>query len=499
MKQWNRKHSEWCKSRKVAFSVMLISAIGLPVISCTKQGPGETAHDPIRPYYENSFYWEYNNKPILLLGGSQEDNLFNHPDLNPDGLEGHLDILIENGGNYLRNTMSSRNPGNRYPFRQLDNGLFDLDDWDEEYWSRFEEFLEMTYERDIIVQLEFWDPWDMYMSEGEGMTDFRDGNTGWESHPFNPGNNMNYDSEESGLLTIIDFFPSAEPTSHTLFHTVPEMDNNRVVLPYQQRFIDKVLSYTLQYPHLLYCMNNETGEDVKWGDYWIQYIREKAEEAGVDIYTTDMRRNEEINGTDHRYIHDRPEIYTFVEISQNNGQSITGQRHYDAIIELRSYLMDRPRPMNNNKIYGGADGWGGPEEGQQKFWRNIFAGSASARFHRPPAGLGLNDLAISHIKSMRMVMEEINLFHSNPANQLLSGKEDNEAFLLAKPGTSYAAYFPQGGSVHLDLSDVEGEFRLRWLDIVQNEWREEEAISGGNTIPLETPAGGHHVALILLK
>jgi hypothetical protein len=28
-----------------------------------------------------------------LLSGTDQDNLFNHPDLAPDGLESHLDLL----------------------------------------------------------------------------------------------------------------------------------------------------------------------------------------------------------------------------------------------------------------------------------------------------------------------------------------------------------------------------------------------------------------------
>jgi hypothetical protein len=48
----------------------------------------------------------------------------------------------------------------------------------------------------------------------------------------------------------------------------PLLDNNELVLRYQQAFVDKLLSYSLAYPHVLYCMNNETGERVEWGDYW---------------------------------------------------------------------------------------------------------------------------------------------------------------------------------------------------------------------------------------
>ncbi len=42
--------------------------------------------DRIQPYPQNPFYWQYKGKPVLLLGGSVEDNLFQIPDL-----EAHLD------------------------------------------------------------------------------------------------------------------------------------------------------------------------------------------------------------------------------------------------------------------------------------------------------------------------------------------------------------------------------------------------------------------------
>lgn len=451
---------------------------------------------PIQPYPENPFYWQYQEEPLLLLGGSAEDNLFNHPGLEPDGLEAHLDDLVANGGNYLRNTMSSRNPGNLFPYRADEDGVYDLSDWNEEYWERFERYLEMTHEKGIIVQLELWDPWDLYRSEGIGVTDFRMGNTGWESHPFNPLNNRNYTAEESGLATEFDFFPSSEPTSHSFFHTVPEMDHNQVILAWQQAFVDKILSYTLEYPHILYCMNNETGEDVRWGDYWIRYVRDRAAEAGREIYVTDMRRNERINGPDHRYIHDQPDLYTYVEISQNNGTSVSGQRHGDAILEAREYLKSNPRPMNNNKIYGGEDGWGGTEEAQQKFWRNLFTGSASARFHRPPAGLGLNELAKKHLRSMRLVEQEIHWFQSVPANDRLSERSENEAWLFAEHDVSYAIYFPGDGAVSLDLTDSSGEYLLRWLVVDEGDWSRTRTVEGGRNLLIETPGNGHQVALL---
>ena len=46
------------------------------------------------------------------------------------------------------------------PHKLLPDGTFDLDQWNEEYWLRFQHMLEWTAERDIIVQIEVWDRFD---------------------------------------------------------------------------------------------------------------------------------------------------------------------------------------------------------------------------------------------------------------------------------------------------------------------------------------------------
>ena len=63
--------------------------------------------DRIQPYQANPSYWQYRGKPVLLLGGSVEDNLFQIPDI-----EQHLDLLASVGGNYVRCTMSGRDDRN---------------------------------------------------------------------------------------------------------------------------------------------------------------------------------------------------------------------------------------------------------------------------------------------------------------------------------------------------------------------------------------------------
>jgi hypothetical protein len=72
------------------------------------------ADNQIKPWTENPRYWQYKGKPVLLLGATLNDNLFQN-----DNLESHLDSLRMSGGNYVRNTMSDRDPGNIRAFMSV--------------------------------------------------------------------------------------------------------------------------------------------------------------------------------------------------------------------------------------------------------------------------------------------------------------------------------------------------------------------------------------------
>jgi hypothetical protein len=82
-------------------------------------------------------YWYRDGTPVLLLGASDEDNLFQM-----ERVEEHLDLLADAGGNYVRNTMSSRDRGNLWPFRKNEEGFYNLNNWSEGYWLRLDHFLE---------------------------------------------------------------------------------------------------------------------------------------------------------------------------------------------------------------------------------------------------------------------------------------------------------------------------------------------------------------------
>jgi hypothetical protein len=438
----------------------------------------------IQPYADNSRYWQYQNQPVVLLGGTEADNCFQIPDL-----KAHLDLLVAVGGNYVRNTMSDRlDHGYEIKaFGQNADGLYNLDTFNDAYWQKFSDMLRWTAERQIFVQIELWDRFDHSREN-------------WDVDPFNPKNNSNYTHEASNLAVEYPDHPGRN--QQPFFYTVPALQNNELVLPYQRAFIDKVLSYTLDYDHILYCMDNETNGDPAWAQYWATHVLERAGEKGVEIERTEMWDQWDVRKEEHRSTFDNPELYSFIDLSQNSWQ--TGQTNWDHAQWVRQYIAAQPRPTNSTKIYGAdthprADTGITNEHAQQTFWRNLIGGLASSRFHRPPSGLGLSEFSQPHIRSARLFSDAFDLFRAEPdaASSLLKNRTENEAYLTNIAGEQYAVYFPAGGAVELDLSSEKEAFIMRWLNIEASVWEgESKRVESGEWVGLTTPGKGHWLVLL---
>jgi len=463
-----------CKHLLIIF---FLATVFNPVVNAQ---PLEDTNEAIQPCSAKPWYWEYEGEPVVLIGGSNDDNLYQWTGKR---LTKHLDLLKSLGGNYLRNTMSDRDEGNVYAFQRVQGDKYDIDKWNQEYWQRLKFFLEETSQRDIIVQLTLWDHFD------------------WgDNHPWISNVNL-----KSGLIEDdADFFASI-------------YGNQDKLLSYQQRYIDKILSISLQYGNVLYNINNEGSTKKEWDNYWTSYIKQQAEEEGRKIYVTSMKFDP---SSSVRQAMTFRNLYDYAEISQNNQDSrgARGPAHYKNIIDWRNKLQANPMPLNNVKIYGSGVGAnysaGDRKEAIARFWKNIFAGCASSRFHRPEGewGIGLEPPAQTNIKAMSMLLEEFDIFSATPHNDLLSSyvahSEAMEAYCLADIGDQYAVYFPEGRyTIELDPWIFVDEVKVRWLDIDEGNWISEEILpvewKGGldqwghrGRVRLTTPGNESYVALL---
>ncbi len=497
----------------------VIKWVLLPPLAAALSAPGGLAQ--IRPYQRNPWYWEYDGRPVLLLGGSTRDNIFQLA--GDQALTKELDLLKTAGGNYIRCTMSSREytpEGYRwdllpYPYAKA-GGRYDLDRWDEEYWGRLRTFLSETKRRGIIVQLEFFDRWNE-------AGDSRKPGNGWYSSPWNPNNNINYDWDDSPLLQ-----PGKTPF-YNPFH-LAAVRQDPVLLKVQQRYVRKVLDVVIDggFDHVIFQIDNESGigdATLEPDPYWARFARDYARSRGWEIYVCTSRRFHFPTPYETREFRDwnNPEIrvpitnpaFNYCDVSQNNGES--GETHYANIVWYREKVNEYggPRPINNVKCYHfnwpiGAP-WkdrtaGTDAEASARPWRIVFAGGASVRFHRETAyrpgklreGYGLGPEAQTLIKSLRMFAGRVPLFEMEPENGRLSDRSPDEAYCLESVRGHYAVLFTGkgDGKVGLDLPALELPLRVEWLDVAGALWRPGRMLRGGRTEWLIRPGAGLWVAVL---
>ena len=77
---------------------------------------------------------------------------------------------------------------------------------------------------------------------------------------------------------------------------------------------------------------------------------------------------------------------------------------------------------------------------------------------------------------------------------LLTGREDNEAYAIGKPGQHYVVYFTDGGAAGLNSGP--GRFLVRWMDVNSGEWGPRTELRSDGMIALAAPAKGNWLAII---
>jgi hypothetical protein len=434
-------------------------------------------HAELMPWPDNPRQWSYAGQPMILAGASDDDNLFQWPE---ESLIPHLDRLKLAGGNLVRNTMSDRRDKGfeLYPYLEIRPGRYDLDRWNPTYWARFDRFLEETHQRQIMVQIELWDRFD-YSDHGQIKH--------WQNHPYNPKNNINYSSWKSRLGMRYPDHPGKN--RQPFFFTTPEQHHNQLLMDYQKRYVDKVLSYSLKYDHILYCIDNETKAGEAWSRYWAVYLKDRAASANMRIYVTEMLDERTMDPAVHGRTINHPELYDFIEVSQNNHND--GIAHWQNLLRVRGYLEALPRPMNSIKVYG-ANGskYGNEQQAIARFWRNVLAGTSAIRFHRPDSGLGLSGASTGALRSLRSLQSKVSLAGIVPREvSAMKG----EAY-VASIGKTYLIYLPRGEAL-IDMT-IPNTMKLEWLNLETAKWHPGHLKPREEGLALNAPSAGHWIALI---
>lgn len=481
--------------------------------------------DKIQISSDNPWFWQYKQEPVMLVGGSSADGLFR---VGGTAMTDELDLLQSVGGNYIRNVMGQDSQAGQ-AFVDVGGGIYDLDQPDPTYWGKLTTFLDECLARDIIVQIEVWDRFDFK----DSLVDSQWVAGQWSWSAWHPSNNINYTFGQSGFDDKYDghnqnpYFYTPPPLNGTGGTDTITPTQAALILGYQQQFVDQLLSISLDYPNVLYTIENETGGAKEFGEYWAGYMQVKATEAFKTIYITDMRGDWNfLAGTNHEYIWDKiPDTYDFTDISQGTHdyfiESIsptiaTDTPYFNRIATTRAYLASKPCPINMVKIYGNYNNswvyrtFGWTEEAIARFWAGVIGGVASARFHRDEDvgyGIALNSVAQAQLKGFRLV-EALTPWQDRLADSThskISNRSDSEAFLSYKAGSAYVVYFYREKdvaitrSINLNMSGESGTWDKQWIDLDTGTAASLSQITPTSSVTLTTPSVNNYGYVCVLK
>jgi len=202
--------------------------------------------NPIQLNYKNRHYFNYRNKHILLITSAEHYGAVINTafDFIP-----YLDTLKKYGfnltrvfsGSYLErkgdfnieeNTLAPDLSSFICPWEKT-HGKYDLDKWDEKYFSRLKCFIKEAFRRDVIVEYTFF----CYFYNEHS----------WAMSPMNPANNINI--------------------SQNISREAVYLIKNKKILYYQKELIRKVCAELKREPNLYFEIINEPYSNHDSGDF----------------------------------------------------------------------------------------------------------------------------------------------------------------------------------------------------------------------------------------
>jgi len=465
-----------------------IFVVGLLLIGgCGQRGEApstgasaDSSEAHIQPYSENPHYFAWGEQPIFLLGAAGYHSWA--PISRPDAVdyEAQLDrlagVIDEIGSPRVRGFVRilPYDPMNHLhdgpvervlqPWVRLDDGRYDLERFAPAWEERLRTQLDAALNRGIIVSLELWDDWSVTRGPG-GQYDPGAG-AGWNAHPFNPKNNVNYSREVLPESTAVCDAP--------FYSTVPDRDHIEQVLRLQKRYVNRVLAAAADYPNVFINISNESRAHRDWSYFWAEYARERVPDDMMIGEMPSVRRTGDSGecdpalspatlATDSRY--------DFVDVAQAvsahsfdsvREQAVGGSRrmaaYREAMVEAQTV-----KPLVVSKDYTRTSPGGGIV-----LWGHFTGGAAAARFHR--LGVDHTEEVIDYqhdtVRRLGRFIAEIPFWRMQPTRGLLRGlPEQMEGNVLAERGHHLVVQLVGGGEgAELELDVSSGRWAVQWLD-----------------------------------
>jgi hypothetical protein len=298
--------------------------------------------------------------------------------------------------------------------------------------------------------------------EGWGLQHVTDA---WKAHPFHPDNHVN------SLEGV------ARETAGIQIHTLSLPAVTRI----QEAYVRKVIDTVNDLDNVLYEIANESGAySTEWQEHFIRFIHnyEKRKSKQHPVGMTFQYSRDPLQRGSNTTLFNGPADW----VSPNPDANGFSYRTHPPPGDGRKVVVS-----DTDHLWGiGGDPawvWKSFLRGlnpifMDPYKEGVLHGGSAAKWETVRQAMG----------AARRLAERINLAAMTPQGNLAAS-----TYCLASPAKEYLVYLPVGGEVTVDLSDVQGNMRVEWVNPETGESFGGNTAAGGAQRTFSAPFKGHAV------
>lgn len=436
------------------------------ILAANVMGASVSAQDLIRIHPENPRYFEWRGQPTVLVASGEHYGAVLNPDFD---YKQYLRTIAEAGLNHTRiflgsyvewegafaiadNTLTpaparflapwARSSSSGY---SLGGNKFDLDRWDDAFFSRLQAFMSEGDQLGIVVEavLFFSGP-------------------GWDHMPMNPRNNIN-GTDDVGATRYVT------------------LDNGNL-LARQEAFTRKLVRELNPHGNLIINLCNEP-----WFSNQEHPGFASQPPAATKAWIGRVARwvRDEESRLPHQHVicvdlTNQGTVITADDLTRYFSEVDGFNVHYDANADSLALNPNLPRYLAFNET-----GFNGPDDTPYRVqgWNYLLSGgavyshldftfsvghedgSATPRFTEDSYNNGGSAALRRQLKILQDFMHSIPFVHMRRDDSIVVGGADSWT-VLAQPDTAWACWFPGEGPVAPSLALPRGHYRAEWVDLL---------------------------------
>jgi hypothetical protein len=465
---------------------------------------------PISLNPKNPHYFLFRGKPLVIVSSGEHYGSVLNPDF--DFIR-YLNTLQNDGMNYSRmftgtyfekdgsfgiekNTLAPASGKALVPWKRskepgavCGGNKFDLDQWDNTYFTRLKNFVSEAGKRGIIVEVTLF----------SSIYDY------WSIQPWNPVNNINI----------------RENLTKEKVQTL----NNGAALKYQENVVRKIIKELNEFDNVIYEIQNEP-----WSDHTVSIQPDKEFLNNEDFKLDGAEWQKRIDIADKASLDWQKKIGSVIVdeesklknkhlIAQNFSNFYYPVKEADHNVSIMNFHYAYPIAVEKNyehhKVIGfDESGFAGDADAtyRKQAWKFIIAGGGlfnnldysfavgkedGTAVNKAPGG-GSPELR----KQLKVLSDFIHSFEfvkMKPDHSTIVLAGGSFARALSEPGKQYAIYFNTGTKCSLKLNLPSGNYESKWINTLNgNALKTEKLKHSGGTVTLISPDFSEDIALKII-